>query len=104
MKTKSTSKKKSSTKSKSNGSAASKGLAAKAKSSGYSLSKLRSVYKRGMAAWKSGHRPGVTQQQWAMGRVNSFITGKGGARKADSDLLKGKKKKSSKSKSKSKKK
>jgi hypothetical protein len=31
---------------------------------------------------------------WAMGRVNSFISGKGGARKADADLLKkGKKKK-----------
>jgi hypothetical protein len=26
-------------------------------------------------------------QAWAMGRVNSFITGKGGARKADADLI-----------------
>jgi len=25
---------------------------------------------------------------WAMGRVNSFITGKGGARKADADIMK----------------
>jgi len=25
---------------------------------------------------------------WAMGRVNSFVTGKGGSRKADADLLK----------------
>jgi len=25
---------------------------------------------------------------WAMGRVNSFISGKGGARKADKDILK----------------
>tara|TARA_R100001129_G_scaffold159674_1_gene123961 strand:+ start:5128 stop:5229 length:102 start_codon:yes stop_codon:yes gene_type:complete len=24
--------------------------------------------------------------QWAMGRVNSFMTGKGGARKADKDV------------------
>jgi len=30
---------------------------------------------------------------WAMGRVNSFISGKGGARTADADLLKKKKKK-----------
>jgi hypothetical protein len=30
---------------------------------------------------------------WAMGRVNSFISGKGGARKADADLLKKRKKK-----------
>lgn len=93
MATKKTTKKKTSTKSKSKSSAKSTGLAAKAKSSGISLSKLQAVYRRGMAAWKSGHRPGVAPQQWAMGRVNSFITGKGGARKADSDLLgKGKKK------------
>jgi hypothetical protein len=31
-------------------------------------------------------RPGVAQHQWAFGRVNSFITGAGGARKADADL------------------
>ena len=24
---------------------------------------------------------------WAMGRVNSFVSGKGGARKADADLM-----------------
>tara|TARA_R100000995_G_scaffold48065_1_gene22925 strand:+ start:2462 stop:2563 length:102 start_codon:yes stop_codon:yes gene_type:complete len=24
---------------------------------------------------------------WAMGRVNSFVSGKGGARKADADIL-----------------
>jgi hypothetical protein len=30
---------------------------------------------------------------WAMGRVNSFISGKGGARKADADILKKKSKK-----------
>jgi hypothetical protein len=49
---------------------------------------LRKVYERGMAAWRGGHRPGVSPQQWAMGRVNSFITGSGGARKADGDLWK----------------
>lgn len=47
---------------------------------------LTQVYNRGRAAWNSGHRPGVAQDQWAMGRVNSFITGVGGARKADKDL------------------
>ena len=58
----------------------------KAKASGISLSILREVYNRGMAAWRSGHRPGVAPQQWALGRVNSFITGSGKARKADADL------------------
>lgn len=70
-----------------------KALKSKAKSTGKSLSTLKAVYRRGLAAWKSGHRPGVPQHQWAMGRVNSFVTGKGGARKADSDLYKKSKKK-----------
>lgn len=55
----------------------------KAKSSGIPLGILRTVYKKGMAAWKTGHRPGVTQQQWAMGRVNSFIMGGKTTKKAD---------------------
>jgi len=63
-------------------------LRAKAKKSGISLSILREVYSRGMAAWRSGHRPGVAPQQWALGRVNSFITGVGKARQADEDLWK----------------
>jgi len=41
-----------------------------------------------MAAWQTGHRPGMTPQQWSYARVNSFITGSGGARKADADLWK----------------
>ena len=40
-----------------------------------------------MAAYKTGHRPGTTAQQWAMARVNSFITkGKGTWGGADKDL------------------
>lgn len=68
-------------------------LKAKAEKSGIPLGVLRRVYERGMAAWRGGHRPGVSPQQWAMGRVNSFITGSGGARKADADLWKRAKKK-----------
>jgi len=67
--------------------AADSGLAAKAKKSGISLSTLRKVYKRGVAAWNSGHRPGTTPQQWGMARVNSYITkGKGTYHGADKDL------------------
>jgi hypothetical protein len=63
------------------------------KSSGISKDKLRKVAKRGMGAYySSGSRPGQTPTSWAIGRVRSFATGKGGARKADADLLKGKKK------------
>jgi hypothetical protein len=63
------------------------------KSSGISKAKLRKVAKRGMGAYySSGSRPGQTPTSWAIGRVRSFATGKGGARKADADLLKGSKK------------
>tara|TARA_B100000941_G_scaffold265938_1_gene220869 strand:+ start:6 stop:1820 length:1815 start_codon:yes stop_codon:yes gene_type:complete len=61
------------------------GLVKKSEKSGISYGILKKVYDRGMAAWKGGHRPGTTPQQWAFARVNSFITG-GGARKADNDL------------------
>ena len=61
-------------------------LKKKSKASGIPLGILRKVFSKGMQAWNAGHRPGVAQHQWGMGRVNSFITGAGGARKADADL------------------
>ncbi len=60
----------------------------KSKASGISLSILKTVYNKGMAAWRTGHRPGVTQQQWAMARVNSFIMGGKTTKKADLSLWK----------------
>ena len=66
---------------------ADKALANKAKKTGIPKGILRQVYNRGMAAWKTGHRPGATQQQWGMARVNSFATkGSGTWGKADKDL------------------
>jgi hypothetical protein len=67
--------------------AAAEGLAKKAEKSGIPVGILRQVYNRGMAAWKTGHRPGANQQQWAYARVNSFITkGSGTWGGADKDL------------------
>ena len=63
-----------------------KALKKKSKASGIPFGILKKVYKKGRSAWNSGHRPGVAQSHWGMGRVNSFITGAGGARKADADL------------------
>jgi hypothetical protein len=63
-------------------------LKKKSKASGIPMGILRKVFSKGMQAWNAGHRPGVAQHQWGMGRVNSFITGSGGARKADADLWK----------------
>jgi len=66
---------------------ADKGLQNKAEKSGISLGILKQVYDRGLAAYKTGHRPGATAPQWAMARVNSFITkGKGTWGGADKDL------------------
>jgi len=31
------------------------------------------VYDRGLAAWRTGHRPGATAQAWAYARVHSFV-------------------------------
>jgi hypothetical protein len=51
-----------------------KGLKKKSDQTGVSLPLLRLVMRRGMAAWKSGHRPGAGQEQWGWARVNSFLT------------------------------
>ena len=63
------------------------GLKNKAEKSGMPYGILKQVYDRGMAAWRGGHRPGTTQQQWAFARVNSFITKSSGTwGGADKDL------------------
>ena len=67
-------------------SGADEALKSKAKKSGFSLSILKQVYKRGMAAWKVGHKPGTNPQMWGMARVNSFITGGRTRVKGDPDL------------------
>ena len=64
------------------------GLITKAEKSGIPYGILKKVYDRGMAAWKTGHRPGTTPQQWAFARVNSFLTGGKTRTTADADLWK----------------
>jgi len=62
-------------------------LKKKAEKTGMPMGVLRQVYNRGVAAWKSGHRPGTTPEQWGHARVNSFVTKSSGTwGKADSDL------------------
>lgn len=84
-------------KSKINSAKIEKALKKKSEKTGIPITHLRTVMRRGMAAWKSGHRPGAGQEQWGYARVNSFATGqpttwgspknspKGGA---DSDVAK----------------
>ena len=65
-----------------------KGIQNKSEKSGIPYGILKQVYNRGMAAWKGGHRPGTTPQQWAMARVNAFITKGKAYYTADADLAK----------------
>ena len=59
-----------------------KSLKNKAKKANAPLGALKTIYNKGLAAWKTGHRPGASQHAWAMARVNSILTG-GKARKVD---------------------
>ena len=62
-------------------------LKKKADKSGMPLGILRKVFNRGVAAWRTGHRPGTNATQWGLARVNSFVTkSKGTWGKADKDL------------------
>ena len=63
-------------------------LEKKAKASGIAVGILTKVFKRGVAAWRTGHRPGTTPEQWGHARVNSFITGGKTRTTADADLWK----------------
>lgn len=64
-----------------------KSLKDKAEKSGMPYGILKKVFDRGVAAWRTGHRPGTTPVQWGLARVNSFATKSPGTwGKADKDL------------------
>jgi hypothetical protein len=62
------------------------GLKKKAEQTGISYGILKQVYDRGVAAWRTGHRPGTTPSQWGFARVNSFATGGRTRQTTDADL------------------
>ena len=59
----------------------------RAKVTGVPLKYIKASYNRGMAAWRTGHRPGATEQQWGYGRVDSFLTCGKTYSTTDSDLV-----------------
>ena len=61
-------------------------LEAKAKATGVPLKYIKQSYNRGLAAWRTGHRPGATQQQWGYARVHSFLMCGKTYHTTDSDL------------------
>lgn len=48
-------------------------LEEKAKATGVPLDLIKECYNRGVAAWRTGHRPGATPQQWGYARVHSLL-------------------------------
>jgi hypothetical protein len=65
-----------------------KTLPQKARAAKIPLGILRKVYNRGMAAWRTGHRPGASQQAWGYARVHSFAVKGKTYYTADADLAK----------------
>ena len=43
------------------------------KATGIPLKTLQTIYNRGLAAWRTGHRPGASPQAWGYARVHSFV-------------------------------
>ena len=50
-----------------------KSLRSKSRVTGIPYTVIKEVYDKGLAAWKTGHRPGATGQQWGYARVHSFV-------------------------------
>jgi hypothetical protein len=75
-----------------------KSLKDKAALTGVPLDLVTESYNRGMAAWRTGHRPGATQQQWGYARVSSMLLLGKTALTTDSDLVAEAKKRSEKAK------
>lgn len=62
-------------------------LEVKSKVTGVPVEILKKVYDKGVAAWKTGHRPGATSTSWGNARVSSFLTLGCTAFSSDADLL-----------------
>ena len=69
-------------------------LEQKAKATGVPLKYIKESYNRGFAAWRTGHRPGATAQQWGYARVHSFLLCGKTYQTTDSDLAREAKKQS----------
>ena len=50
-----------------------KSLSEIAKATKIPLKTIKTIYNRGLAAWRTGHRPGASPQAWGYARVHSFV-------------------------------
>jgi hypothetical protein len=71
-----------------------KSLKERANETGVPLKYIKESYDRGLAAWRTGHRPGATAQQWGFARTASLLVKGKTYYTADSDLVKKAKKES----------
>lgn len=69
-------------------------LEQKAKATGVPMKEIKESFNRGMAAWRTGHRPGATEQQWGYARVHSFLLCGKTYQTTDSDLARSAKRRS----------
>jgi hypothetical protein len=51
-----------------------KTLSSKSEATGVPLDIIQEVFRKGQAAWRTGHRVGATENQWGYARVHSFLT------------------------------
>ena len=61
-------------------------LEEKAKATGVPVRFLKESYLRAFSAWRTGHRPGATQQEWGYARVHSLLLKGKTYRTADADI------------------
>lgn len=54
------------------------------------LKTIKIIFNRGLAAWRTGHRPGASPQAWAYARVHSFVVKGKTYYTADADLVRSK--------------
>ena len=57
-----------------------------AKATKIPLKTVKTVFNRGLTAWRTGHRPGASPQAWGYARVHSFATKGKTYYTADKDL------------------
>jgi hypothetical protein len=67
-----------------------------AKVTGVPSSLIQESYNRGVAAWRTGHRPGASKEQWGVARYRSMLLCGKTHYTTDSDLVRNAKKKSAK--------
>ena len=60
----------------------------KAAKTRFTEGQLKQVARRAAGAYFSSGSRRVSLAAWQRGRINSFVTGRGGARKADADIYK----------------